>query len=73
MSDQFLLLLAVTSLFNLAILSYLWASRPRHIDLDHSAQRMIDHTKEMLLIDIRRREQLLEIRLKRLERLSSIR
>lgn len=43
----------------------------KHVEASES--RAIEHTREMLMIDIRRREQLLDIRLKRLERAASIR
>lgn len=80
MSDQLLITLTTTAILNLAVLLFIWVDARRHnfvqtTDVPREpdaslerALRTIEHTKEMLLIDIRRREQLLDVRLQRLER-----
>ncbi len=77
MPDQILSSLAATTLINFALILYLWVSARRLPDTTaprpERAFSALEHTREMLLIDIRRREQLLDIRLKRLERAVSIR
>ncbi|MGA2715878.1 MAG: hypothetical protein ABSG41_22475 [Bryobacteraceae bacterium] len=85
MSDQFLLVLASTSIVNFAILVCVWVDGGHRVYPGQTiaggrvnarfedARWSIEHAKEMLLIDIRRREQLLDIRLKRIEQRASIR
>jgi hypothetical protein len=76
MADQLLIALAATTIINLATLLCVFGVRtpPRtNKAAPERAFEAVEHTREMLLIDIRRREQLLDIRLKRLERATSIR
>jgi hypothetical protein len=85
MSDQLVLALTAACIINFALLCYIWMDGrrcvyPGRTDVQAAANgrlegelRLTEHSKEMLLIDIRRREQLLDIRLKRLERRPSIR
>ena len=85
MSNQALLVLAATSIVNFATLVYVWVDGRCGVYPDQTiaggranarledARWSIEHAKEMLLIDICRREQLLDIRLKRLGQRASIR
>jgi len=77
MADQILIALATTTIINLATLLCVFAVRRTPPLINKAAPerafQAFEHTREMLLIDIRRREQLLDIRLKRLERATSIR
>lgn len=67
MSDRFLLLIAL-SILNLAFLTHIWICGRCRARPDQSAASAVEHAKEMVLIDMRRREHLLDIRLKLLER-----
>jgi hypothetical protein len=77
MVDQLLIALAATTLINFALILHLWVSARRVPDSaaprPHLSFNALEHTKEMLLIDIHRREQLLDIRLQRLERAARVR
>ncbi len=85
MSNQALLVLAATSIVNFATLVYIWVDGRRPVYPSQTIARgkanalvedvrwSIEHAREMLLIDVRRREQLHDIRLKRIEQRASIR
>jgi hypothetical protein len=77
MADPMLIALATSTLLNFAMFLYLCVSARRVPDSAATHSRVslnaIEHAREMLLIDIRRREQLFDIRLQRLERATRVR